>query len=129
MTGSRKSVPGAVLGLLWVAACGAGASSPAPGTLPDQVSSGLTLAPSSAVMRPKAGSVSGNGPLTIVNIDGAHHQLASNPDLQPLSCPELNSLVYAPGNQFMVAIANPNKTCGFIDVLILLTRASRERSR
>ncbi len=129
MTGSRKSVPGAVLGLLWVAACGAGASSPAPGTLPDQVSSGLTLAPSSAVMRPKASSVSGNGPLTIVKSDGAHHQLASNPDLQPLSCPELNSLVYAPGNQFMVAIANPNKTCGFIDVLILLTRASRERSR
>ncbi len=128
MTGLRKSMPGAVLGLL-VAACGAGTSSPAAVTLSDQVSSGLILAPSSAVVRPKASSVSVNGPLTIVNSDAAHHQLASNPDLQPLSCPELNSLVYAPGNQFMVAIANPNKTCGFIDVLILLTRASRERSR
>ena len=29
----------------------------------------------------------------------------------------------------MAAIANRNRTCAFIDVVILLTRASRERSR
>jgi len=129
MTGLRKSMSGAVLGLLWVAACTGGTSSPAPGTPPDQASSSLTLGRSSAGPRPKAGSVSGNGPLTIINSDGAPQQLASNPDLRPLNCPELNSLIFAPGDQFMAAIANRNRTCAFIDVVILLTRASRERSR
>ena len=130
MTGLRKSVSAAVLGLLWVAACGGGTSSPAPGTPPDQASSSLTPLRSSAGVSPKASSVSGNHLLIIVNRDSAPHQLATIPDLHPLNCPELNSLIYAPGDQFMAAaIANRNGTCEFIDILILLTRASRARSR
>ncbi len=76
-------------------------------------------------MSPKASSVSGNGSLTIVNSDGAPHPLASNSYPHQLGCPELNSPMLALRDQFMVAMANRNKACGLIDILILLTRASK----
>jgi len=126
MTGSRKSVSGAVLGLLWLAGCGR--SPPAPGIPPDQTSSSLILERSSASVSPKARSVSENGSLTTVNSEGAPYPLTSNAYPRKLSCPELYSPMRAPGDQFMVAMANRNRTCAFIDILILLSRASRARS-
>ena len=116
MIGLRKSVSGAVLGLLWLAACG-GYSSPAPGTPPDQGSSSLTLTLSNVGVSPKASSVSGNSSVTIVNSDSAPHQLASNPDPQQADCPELNTPTLLPGDGFVVTIASRNATCGFIDSL------------
>ncbi len=53
MIGLRKSASGAVLGLVWLAACGGDSPSPAPGTSPDQASSSLTLMLSSAVDCPE----------------------------------------------------------------------------
>lgn len=124
MIGLRTSVSGAVISLLWLAACDGGTSSPAPGASPDQASSSLSLVRSSTDSSPKAGSVSGNGSPTIVNGDGTPHELASNAYPHQLSCPELNSLMLAPGDQFRAAIANQNRTCALIDILILLIRAS-----
>jgi len=116
MIGLRKSASGAVLGLLWLAACGGGSPSPAPG-IPGQASSSLTLTLSSEGVSPKASSVSGNSSLTIVNSDSAPHQLASNPDPQQADCPELNGPTLLPGDGFTVTIGSRNATCGFIDSL------------
>jgi hypothetical protein len=124
MIGLRTSVSGAVISLLCLAACGGGTSSPAPGAPPDQASSSLSLVRSSTGPSPKAGSVSGNGSPTIVNGDGTPHDLTSNAYPHQLNCPELNSLMVAPGDQFRAAIANQNRTCALIDILILLIRAS-----
>jgi len=128
MTGLIKSVPGAVLGLLWLAACGGGTSSPASGTQPNQASSNLALVRRSAGVSPTVSSVSGSGSLTIVNSDGSSHPLASNAYPHQLDCPELTSPTLAPRDQLMVAMANRNKTCAFIDILILLTRASKAQN-
>jgi hypothetical protein len=108
----RKSASGAVLGLLWLAACGGGSPSSA-----DQASSALTLTLSSAGVSPKESSVSGNSSITVVNIDSAPHQLASNPDPQQADCPELNSPTLLPGDEFIATIASRDGTCGFIDSL------------
>jgi hypothetical protein len=121
----RKSLSGTVLSLLWLAACGGGTSSPSPGTPPNQASSNLAVVRSSAGVSPTASAVSGTGSLTIVNSDGASHPLASNAYPHQLDCPELSSPMSAPGDQFRAAIANRNRTCALIDILILLTRASR----
>lgn len=112
MIGLRKSASGAVLGLVWFAACG-GYQSPASGT----PSSSLTITLSSAGVSPKASSVSGNSLVTIVNADNAPHQLASNPDPEQADCPELNSPTLLPGDGFVATIASRNATCGFIDSL------------
>ncbi len=117
MIGLRKSASGAVLGLVWLAACGGDSPSPAPGTSPDQASSSLTLMLSSAGVSPKASFVSGNSSVTIVNSDNAPHRLASNPDSQQVDCPELNSPTLPPGDGFTATIASRNATCGFIDSL------------
>jgi len=113
MIGLRKSASGAVLGLLWLAACGGGS----PSSAPDQASSALTLTLSSAGVSPKESSVSGNSSITIVNIDSAPHQLASNPDPQQADCPELNSPTLLPGDELIATIASRDGTCGFIDSL------------
>lgn len=113
MIGLRKSASGAVIGLLSLAACGGGSSSGGP----DQASSSLTLTLSSEGVSPKASSVSGNGSVTITNNDGVAHQLTSSPDPQLTDCPELNTPMLAPGDQFTATIANRDGTCGFEDRL------------
>ncbi len=115
MVGLRKSASGTVMGLLWLAACGS--SSPGPGAPPDPASSNLTLTLSSTGVSPRASSVSGNSSISIVNSDSVAHQLASNPDPQQTDCPELNSPMLAPGDQFTATVANRNGTCGFNDSL------------
>ncbi len=116
MIGLKRSVLAAVISLLWLAACGGGASSGA-GTPPDQASSSLTLTLSSAGVSPKGSSVSANGSVRIVNTDSVVHQLTSHPDPQQTDCPELNSPTLAPGDQFTTTIDNHDGTCGFIDSL------------
>ncbi len=113
MIGFIKPASGAVLGLLWLAACGGGS----PSSAPDQASSALTLTLSSAGVSPKESSISGNSSITIVNIDNAPHQLASNPDSQQADCSELNSPTLLPGDEFIATIASRDGTCGFIDSL------------
>ena len=125
MTGLRKSVSGAVLGLLWLPACGGGTSSPASGTQPNQASSKLALVRRTAGVSPTVSSFSESGSLTIVNSNGASQPLGSNAYPHELNCPELNGSTLVPRDQFMVAMANRNKACGLIDILILLTRASK----
>jgi hypothetical protein len=68
---------------------------------------------------PKTSSVSGNGSviITITNSDSVAHQLTSNPDPQLTDCPELNTPMLAPGDQFTAAISNRGGTCGFEDLL------------
>ncbi len=113
MLGFRKSASGAVLGLLWLAACGGGL----PSSAPDQASPNLTLTLSSAGVTPKQSSVSSNGSVEVINGDSIAHQLASNPDPQQTECPELNGPVLQPGDQFTTIIDNRNGTCAFIDGL------------
>src|SRR5215469_9547004 len=113
MIGLKKTASGAVLGLLWLAACGGG--SPSSGT--DQASSTLTITLSSAGVSPKESSVSGGSSVTVVNIDSVPHQLASNRDSQQAECSELNSPTLLPGDEFIATIASRNATCGFIDSL------------
>jgi len=84
---------------------------------PDQASSSLTLTLSSAGVSPKTSSVSGNGSVTITNSDSVAHQLTSNPDPQQTDCPELNTPMLAPGDQFTAMISNRDGTCGFEDRL------------
>src|SRR5712692_8059872 len=108
MIGLRKSISGAVIGLLWLAACG-GSSSSGLATTP------LTL--SSTGVSPKAASVSGGSLVDIVNSDSVAHQLASNPDPPQADCPELNTPMLAPGDQFTATISNRDGTCGFEDRL------------
>ena len=108
MIGLKKSVSGAVLGLLWLAACGY--SSPSGTT-----STTITL--SSTGVSPKASSVSGGSSVSIFNDDSVPHQLASNPDPQQTDCPELNSPMLAPGDVFMATVANRDEMCGFNDIL------------
>ena len=108
MIGLKKSVSGAVLGLLWVAACGG--SSPS-ATTP------TTITLSSTGVSPKASSVSGGSSVAVVNYDSVPHQLASNPNPQQTDCPELNSPMLAPGDVFTATIANRDEMCGFNDIL------------
>jgi hypothetical protein len=108
MIGLRTSVSGAVISLLWLAACGY--SSPSGTT-----STTITL--SSTGVSPKASSVSGGSSVNILNHDSVPHQLASSPNAQQTDCPELNSPMLAPGDAFMAAIANRDGTCGFNDIL------------
>jgi hypothetical protein len=115
MIGLKKAASGAVLGLLWLGACGGDPSSPV--TAPDQASSSLTLTLSSTGVSPKDSSILGNASITIVNDDSVPHQLASNPNPQQMDCPEINSPTLLPGDQFIVDIANRNGTCGFFDSL------------
>lgn len=115
MIGLGKSAWVAVLGLLWLAACGGGSESPL--ASPAQASSGLTLMLSSGGVDPRSSSVSGNSAITVVNNDNVPHQLASNPDPQQVDCPELNSPVLMPGDGFTATIAGRNATCGFSDTL------------
>ncbi len=103
----RQSLSGAVI-LLSLAACG---YSPPSGT----ASTTITL--SSDGVSPKASSVSGGSLVNILNDDSVPHQLGSNPNPQQTDCPELNSPVLAPGDEFMATVANRNGTCGFRDVL------------
>ena len=113
MIGLKKTASGAVLGLLWLAACGGDS----PSSVPDQASSSLTLTLSSAGVSPKESSVSGGSSVTFVNIDSVPHRLASNPDSQQAECSELNSPTLLPGEEFIATIASRNATCEFIDGL------------
>jgi len=113
MIGLKKTASGAVLGLLWLAACGGDS----PSSAPDQASSSLTLTLSSAGVSPKESSVSGGSSVTFVNIDSVPHQLASNPDSQQAECSELNSPTLLRGEEFIATIASRNATCEFIDGL------------
>lgn len=113
MIGLRNCASGGLLGLLWLAACGGGSSSPSP----DQASPSITITLSSAGVDPKASFVSGNSSVAIVNSDSAPHQIASSPDASQVDCPELNSPMLAAGDQFIATIANRDGTCGFIDSL------------
>jgi len=124
MTGLRRSISGAVLSLLWLVACSGATSSPALGT-PEQASSSIPLVQSIGLSR-QASSHSGNDSLAIVSTD-APHQPASNAYPHQLNCPELNSAMLSPDDQFRAAIANRNRACALIDILILLTRASAPR--
>ncbi len=112
MIGLRKLESSAVLGLLWLAACGGGPSSSV-----DAPQASLTLTLSDTGVSPKDSSILGNGAVTIVNDDGFPHQIASNPSPEQIDCPELNSPPLAPGDQFIANIANRDGTCGFIDSL------------
>jgi hypothetical protein len=45
------------------------------------------------------------------------HQLTSNPNPSQVDCPELNTPMLAPGDQFTATVANQNEACGFDDSL------------
>jgi len=113
MIGLKKSVSGAVLALLWFAACGGGSSSLAP----DQASSSLILTLSNAGVSPKASAVSEDTSITVLNSDSVPHQLVTNPDSQQVDCSELNTAVLLPGDGFTATIADRIGTCAFIDSL------------
>jgi hypothetical protein len=55
--------------------------------------------------------------ITVLNSDGAPHQLASNPDTQQADCPELNTPVLLPGEAFTATVADRIGTCAFFDSL------------
>ena len=111
MIGLKKSVSGAVLCLLWLAACGGGSS-----PTPDSTASGLTLTLSNSGVSPKTSSISGSTSITVLNNDSAVHQLASNPNSQQVDCPELNTAMLS-GDSFTATISDRIGTCAFIDSL------------
>ncbi len=113
MIGLEKRILAALFSLLSLAACGGGSS----GSPAVQVPSVLTLTLSSEGVSPKDGSVLSSGSITIVNQDSAPHQLISNPNPSQVDCPELNTPMLAPGDQFTTTVANQNEACGFDDSL------------
>jgi len=114
MIGLKQTVSGAILALLWLAACGGGASS---SPTPDQASSSLILTLSNAGVSPKASAVSQETSITVLNSDSVPHQLVSIPDSQQVDCSELNTAVLLPGDGFTATIADQTGTCAFIDNL------------
>ena len=112
MIGLKKSVSGAVLCLLWLAACDGGSSSAS-----DPTATGLTLTLSNSGVSPQTSFVFGSSLITVLNNDNAVHQLASNPNPQQVDCPELNTPVLSPGDSFIATISDQIGTCGFIDSL------------
>ena len=114
MIALKRTVLGAVLALLSLAACSGGDSS---SPTPDQASSSLILTLSNAGVSPKASAVSENTSITVVNSDSGPHQLVSNPDSQQVDCSELNTAVLLPGDTFTATIADGIGTCAFIDSL------------
>jgi len=111
--GLEKKVLGALVSLLLLGACGGGSS----GNSAVQAPAALTLTLTSAGVSPKDGSVLSSGSITILNQDSAPHQLTSNPNPSQVDCPELNTPMLAPGDQFTATVANQNEACGFNDGL------------
>ena len=113
----RNCVTSTLVSSLWLAACGGYSSSSPSGAGPVQTPSSITLVLSTAGVSPKHGSVRAAGSVTIVNQDSVAHQLTSSRSDQQMDCPELNTPILAPGDQFMATAANQNEACGFADNL------------